>query len=66
MEKIIERLQRMPILLLSNGWVTVDEIKEAKHNIIVNEALLSDLTDSKMTNVMRLHTTHEIWEKLET
>lgn len=44
---------------------TPDEIKEAKHNVREKEALLSVLTDSEMTNVMGLQTTHEIWVNLE-
>lgn len=43
-----------------NGLVTTDETKEAENIIRAKEALLSALTDSEMTNVMGLQTTHEI------
>ncbi|GLJ31713.1 hypothetical protein SUGI_0637460 [Cryptomeria japonica] len=48
-----------------SGLSTPDGVKEVKYNIRAKEELLSALTDSEMTNVMELHTTHEIWEKLE-
>jgi hypothetical protein len=44
----------------------MDELKEAECNIRAKEALLSALTNTKMTIFMELKISHEIWKKLET
>lgn len=49
-----------------NGLVLANEMKYVEQNIRAKEAILSALTNSKMTKVMGLKTTHEIWQKLET
>lgn len=43
-----------------NGVVIAAKIKEVEFNIRAKEALLSALTNPKMTNVIGLQTTHEI------
>lgn len=60
--KITKNVYNVP----QNGLVTTAKIKDTEHNIRDKEALLSGLTNSEMTNVMGLKTTHEIWKKLET
>lgn len=60
--KIIKNVKNAP----QNGPTTLDEIKEVEFNIRDKEAMLSALSDSKMTNVMDLQAAHEICKKLET
>lgn len=54
--KLTKNTHNVPL----NGPVTTVEIKDVEHNIRAKEALISALTNSKMTNVMGLQTAHEI------
>ena len=49
-----------------NGPTTVAEIRDVEYNIRAKEALLSALTNTKLTNVMHMKTAYEIWKNLET